>query len=572
MRYFCLVCDYDGTIAAGGQVAPSTRDALERVRQSGRKLILATGRELDDLLLVLPDATIFDLIVAENGGLLYRPATRERRALAGHPPRNFVEELTRRAVTPLSVGETMVSTRVPHETDVLNVIQKLGLELQVTFNKGAVMVLPSGVNKGTGVRAALDELGLSQHGMVGVGDAENDHAFLELCEFSVAVQNALPVLKERADLVTSAPDGAGVAELIGRLVASDLVEFGDGLKRHEFVLGKKTDGARFTMSPYGSRMVVAGPSGSGKSTFVSLLIERLVEREYQVCVIDPEGDYDEMESFVTLGRPGHKPDMPAILNVLDAHARSVTVNLVGVPLADRPAFFQELLSRIQELRARTGRPEWIVIDEAHQVLPASLNSGSLVIPKGLASIAFVTVHPEHVSREILGTVNGLVLVGSDTREIAAKFSESASAHLDISSPELENLSTGTVVIWWFASGRPPVKVRLDSTKPERRRHRQKYAAGDLGEDKSFYFRGPKLKMNLRAQNLNLFAQLAQGIDDATWNHHLRAHDYSSWIRDSVKDDTLAGEVQAIENDKSLSSIESRRQLLEAIRKYYTAPA
>lgn len=571
MRYFCLVCDYDGTIATAGQVDAPTRDALQRVRQSGRKLILATGRELDDLLSVLPEAAIFDRIVAENGGLLYRPKTRERHALTGHPPRTFVEELTRRAVTPLSVGETMVSTRVPHETDVLNVIQKLGLELQVTFNKGAVMVLPSGVNKGTGVRAALDELGLSQHGTVGVGDAENDHAFLEMCEFSVAVQNALPVLKERADFVTAAPNGAGVAELIDQLVADDLAGLA-GLERHKIVLGKKADGETFAMGPYGSRLVVAGPSGSGKSTFVSLLIERLVEHEYQVCVIDPEGDYDELESFVTLGRPGHRPDIPAILNVLDVHTRSVTVNLVGVSLEDRPAFFQKALSRIQELRAKTGRPQWIVVDEAHQVLPASLNSAGLVTPKELASIALVTVHPEHVSREVLTAVKGLVLVGSDTREIAAKFSENASARLDISSPELENLSTGTVVIWQFASGQPPIKVKLDQTRKDRRRHRQKYAAGNLGEDKSFYFRGPKLKMNLRAQNLNLFAQLAQGIDDATWNHHLRAHDYSSWIRDSVKDDKLAAEVHTIEDDKKLSSAESRRQLLEAIRKYYTAPA
>ena len=47
------------------------------------------------------------------------------------------------------------------------------------FNKGAVMILPSGVNKATGLAAALEELGLSPHNVVGVGDAENDHAFLE---------------------------------------------------------------------------------------------------------------------------------------------------------------------------------------------------------------------------------------------------------------------------------------------------------------------------------------------------------------------------------------------------------
>ena len=39
MRYFCLTCDYDGTIAQDGRCAPSTVEALKRVaarvRQGG---------------------------------------------------------------------------------------------------------------------------------------------------------------------------------------------------------------------------------------------------------------------------------------------------------------------------------------------------------------------------------------------------------------------------------------------------------------------------------------------------------------------------------------------------------
>src|SRR5206468_1017620 len=102
------------------------------------------------------------------------------------------------------------------------VIREMGLELQVIFNKDAVMVLPSGVNKATGLASALAELGLSPHNVVGVGDAENDHAFLAYCEAAVAVDNALPMLKERADLVTRAGHGAGVVELIDRMIADDL--------------------------------------------------------------------------------------------------------------------------------------------------------------------------------------------------------------------------------------------------------------------------------------------------------------------------------------------------------------
>ena len=150
----------------------------------------------------------------------------------------FVEELRQRGVEPLSVGESIVATWHPHEAVVLDVIRSLGLELQVIFNKDAVMILPAGVNKGTGVRAALDELGLSTHNALGIGDAENDHAFLGICECSVAVGNALPVLKERADVVTTATHGAGVEEIIEQLLADDLRSLQPRLRRHEILLGR----------------------------------------------------------------------------------------------------------------------------------------------------------------------------------------------------------------------------------------------------------------------------------------------------------------------------------------------
>src|SRR6058998_3402426 len=214
MRYHALACDYDGTIAWDGEVSENTILALEEVRKSGRKLILVTGRELDDLIKVFPRLDLFDRVVVENGSLLYRPATREERLLAQRPPDEFWQELIKRGVERVSVGRVIVATWRPHETTAVELIRDLGLELQIIFNKGAVMILPSGVNKATGLEVALTELGLSPHNVVGVGDAENDHAFLSTCECSVAVANALPALKEHADIVTRADHGAGVAELI----------------------------------------------------------------------------------------------------------------------------------------------------------------------------------------------------------------------------------------------------------------------------------------------------------------------------------------------------------------------
>jgi len=224
MRYLGLASDYDGTLATDGRVNQETVAALERLRSTGRKLILVTGRELDDLLLTFEQIHLFARVVVENGALLYNPATHEEKLLGSKPPEQFVTQLRDRGVEPLSVGRAIVATWHPHETKVIEVIRELGLELQVIFNKGAVMVLPAGVNKASGLKAALIELGLSPHNTLGIGDAENDRAFLSLCECGVAVANALDMLKQGADVVTKGARGAGVVEIIDQLIASDLSE------------------------------------------------------------------------------------------------------------------------------------------------------------------------------------------------------------------------------------------------------------------------------------------------------------------------------------------------------------
>src|SRR5215470_14621143 len=202
MRFLLLSCDYDETLARRGRVGEGAMAALSRLTASGRKLILVTGRSLDDLLSVFPDVRLFTRLVVENGAISYDPSTRAAKRLGERPPPEFVTLLQSRGVAPLYVGEVIVATREPHEATVLSAIRELGLGHQVIFNKGAVMVLPSGVDKGTGLCSALDELGLSPHNVVGIGDAENDHAFLQRCEVAAAVSNGLPLVKQRADLVT----------------------------------------------------------------------------------------------------------------------------------------------------------------------------------------------------------------------------------------------------------------------------------------------------------------------------------------------------------------------------------
>jgi hydroxymethylpyrimidine pyrophosphatase-like HAD family hydrolase len=222
MQYSVIAFDYDGTLAAAGAIADQTVQALESCRESGRTLLMVTGRELPDLQSVCPHLHLFERIVAENGGLLYRPDTKEETSLGPIPSVEFVTTLKRRGVEPCTTGRVIVSTKHPHETVVLQTIRDLGLELQVIFNKGAVMVLPSGINKATGLAAALKHLTLSAEDTVAIGDAENDHALLESCALGVAVGNAVPLLKAHADWVTDEANGAGVKQLIERLLKDDL--------------------------------------------------------------------------------------------------------------------------------------------------------------------------------------------------------------------------------------------------------------------------------------------------------------------------------------------------------------
>jgi hypothetical protein len=565
MRYRVLACDYDGTIATHGIVDATTLDALARLKASGRKLILVTGRHLSDLLTVFPQMTMFDRVVAENGGLLYCPDSQRQKPLGEAPPERFVAELRARGVAPLDVANVVVATWHPHETVVLEVIRDLGLEHQVIFNKGAVMVLPPGVNKATGLQCALAELCLSMHEVVGAGDAENDHAFLAAAECGVAVQNALPTLKERVDLVTQADHGAGVTELIERMLEDDLASLEPQLRRHHVALGVRRDGVEMRIPPYGVNIMVAGPSGSGKSTFATGLLERLGERSYQSCVIDPEGDYEAFGTLVNLGSPQHPPGLTEIEQVLQKPERGASVNLLGVPLADRPAFFDQLLPRLLAMRSSSGRPHWLLVDEAHHLLPKEWALAAQDLR--FVNTIFVTVHPGMVSPAALRQVDVLVAVGNTADDTMRAFAQAAGLPPPSKCPSLEEREA---LVWFVRSDVPAEPVKILAPEAELKRHGRKYAEGNLN-DHSFYFRGPQRKLNLRAQNLALFVQIAEGVDDETWNHHLHNGDVSQWFREAIKDPELAEEAEQIMATRA-APLETRARIREAIEKRYTLAA
>lgn len=568
MRYLALATDFDGTAADENGLSDSAALAIERLRISGRRAILVTGRRLEDLLRVCPRVALFDLVVAENGAVLYDPNRREDTALAAPVPPHFAERLRERGVAPLELGRVLIATSSAHRAMLLDVINELGLELQLIFNRSAVMVLPAGVNKATGLRFALRRLGLSRHEVVGIGDGENDHSLLRYCECGVAVANAVESLRTAADLVTAQSDGRGVAEICDQIVAEDLKRVEGRIERHLLLVGTNSDGTEVSLPPYGRNVLIAGPSGSGKSTLTAGLVERLTEKAYQVCMVDPEGDYVTLEGVVSLGTQQRAPSVNEALSILEDPAINLSINLLGLPLDDRPLFLSQLIPGLHAMRARTGRPHWIVLDEAHHMLPQDWGHAGSTLPHRLGETILVTVHPNHLAPAVLAPIDVAFAVGRSPEKTLGKFAHAADQHL--SWPEGLAHKPRTVVAWFLSEGRAPFSMQPQPSRADRIRHHRKYAEGNLRQH-SFYFRGPDNRHNIKAQNLAVFSQIAAGIGESTWIFHLRRHDYSRWFREVIKDEYLAEQGERIEHRTDLSPQQSREMMRELICARYTLP-
>lgn len=569
MRYHVLATDYDGTLATDGRVDEPTLKAMNQFLASGRHLVLVTGRELPELLEICPKIDLFEWVVAENGGLLYRPSTKEERLLTEPPSEKLVALLKNRGVAPMSVGKSIIATWQPHESVVLESIRDLGLELQIIFNKGAVMILPAGVNKAHGLAAALKEMGISEHNVIGVGDAENDQSFLRKCEFSVAVSNALSSVKDAVDLVTDADHGAGVAELIAQVVQDDLASYANQVKRYGLALGKSDD-AEVLLPPYGSNVLICGPSGSGKSTVVRRVIEAMMEQNYQFCLVDPEGDYEAISGVNVLGGPKGLPREEEVIHLLEDASSNAIVCLTGMPISDRPPYFLGLVPQLMSLRNRVGHPHWLLLDEAHHLMPAEWKPPAGLLPEQTHNMLFITVEPNLLAQSLLERIDTVIVVGQGANQTIESFAIAA----NIEPPKLKpiNLESGELLLWRRNEPTRPTKLKGYPSKLESHRHHRKYAEGELSLERSFYFQGADGNLNLRAQNLMMFLQLADGIDDATWEFHLHQGDYEEWFRESIKDEVLAASAKRIAELVGVPPRESRKMIRDAIELDYTLPA
>jgi HAD superfamily hydrolase (TIGR01484 family) len=564
-----LACDYDGTIASQGQLAPTTARALSRVRESGRKLLLVTGRMLGDLRTVCPDTDkMFDAVVAENGAVIYFPDTRESKVLGDAPEPALLEALRRRGVR-FDVGASIIASDEPFAEAALAAIRETGVERTLVFNKGALMLLPGGVTKGTGLEAALSAMELSPHNTVCVGDAENDHVFLAMSECGVAVANAIPALRERADHVTRAPNGQGVVEFIEEHLINDCIDIIPRLPRHRLAIGETADGQPVALNAHGTRLLIVGPSGSGKTTLTGALVERIVDTGRSALLIDPEGDYQtlsDLESVVVLGGTGERalPTPDELQQLLRRPRSSLVLNLSAMSRAEKVAYATKALGAVAGVRSTSGLPHWLILDEAHHVLPADGSPAAELLRPGPESLCMITLTVEDLAPEVRKLPTAVASTELGAFAAALKAVRNGEIPTAIPGGPLER---GEAALAWLEEPARAVRFRVARRRVQHRRHVRKYTEGELPPDRSFFFRGPAGALNLRAANLTRFVELAEGVDEPTWAHHLERGEYSAWVREMIKDPELAAEIAALETAGGTPA-DSRARVLQTIRARY----
>jgi hydroxymethylpyrimidine pyrophosphatase-like HAD family hydrolase len=222
MRYVALAADGDGTLLKNNKMADDVAVALERFRAAGGRLFLVTG-ELIEELPEFPRLDLFERVVAENGAVLFDPATREEVVLCERPPAILAQTLRERGACEVKCGRVVITTKKGSECELEDVLAELKLGWQVIGNRKDLLLLPKGVDKASGLRALLKTTGLKSEQVAGIGDAENDLAMIRACGLGAAVADAVPQLKAHAQMVTVGGAGRGVIELIEAILRDDVL-------------------------------------------------------------------------------------------------------------------------------------------------------------------------------------------------------------------------------------------------------------------------------------------------------------------------------------------------------------
>ena len=583
-----LSSDLDGTLARDGVVPPQTWELLRQAKMAGLTLILATGRVIENFINDGPFTEYFEAIVAENGAVVFFPGKNLVKQPFGRLSPLLIQRLESLDI-PLERGISIVATRVPYDAIVMKVLQEVNVGVTIEYNCGAVMLLPPGASKGTGLSYALQELAFSPHNLVVCGDAENDQSQLELAELSVAVPNALPKIKALADVVLPVdPDdsGTGINQFFRQLLARRGPEHRQRPERR-LVLGYTPDGAPIYLDPMNmvdSRIGIFGDSNSGKSWLSGLMIEELFRLGYQVCVIDPEGDYAALASVTHCLHLGVAqsplPSIADLINLIEWHAVSVILDLSTRTPLERKEYVFEFLSALRGIRNRRGRPHWILIDEVQYFCPSE--GGELTdllldsINEGL-SVGVVSYCPSQVSSLIFEKLDDCLLTRlRNPEEIKAlqpylmKFQDT-----QVMVDQLPTLPVGQAYLCsnvfrpLVADTQSPICFQVGPRTIPHVRHLQKYLRATLPGYKRFYFCAPNGGgLGISAGSLLEFREMLSVVRLDSLQYHQMRGDFARWIQAVFGDSDLAHRVQKLDGRHWEGEL-LRHDLLELVIRRYT---
>lgn len=545
--YFRAVAvDFDGTLA-DGSVAPDTLRALGEARARGIRLVLVTGRIMEELRAVFPEVQDHvDAVVAENGALIVTPAGVRQLAAPIGPAVSAA--LTARGVTHRN-GQVLVACAAADEQAALDVIRELELDCQLVRNRSALMILPAGVTKGSGLLEALGDLGLSHHNAIGVGDAENDHSLLDVCEIGVAVANAVDAIRAHADVVLDLPDGQGVAELLrGPLLAGRAHVHPH---RWQINLGFDDSGGAVTLPASQLNVAVCGGTGDGKSYLAGLICEQLVGLGYSLVVSDAEGDHTGLgtlrDVLVTGGSERDLADPAEVIRLLRHRYATVVVDLSHLDAAQQTVYATALPPEVEAQRAATGLPQWVVFDEAHG--PIGREGTALhVFDPATKGYLLVTWRPEELSPDALVALDVVIALGSP--HPASQLVNVTAAVANMPRAQIARLLEGPLgraVLAWRQRPGQATAFSLGPRITPHLRHEHKYDLANVESGHWFHFRiEPDTPTGVTVGNLSALESELVRCDRGVLRHHCPHHDFSRWIADVFHDHSLASDVSTAE--------------------------
>lgn len=576
--YFrALATDFDGTLTHNGRTPNrEVLAALARFRARGGLVLLVTGRILGELRADFAEVESYvDGIVAENGCVFWSPAGIRRLAEPVDPA--LTKALANRAVQVRS-GLVILAGRAADRGAVLEEVHRLELDCQLVFNRSELMILPSGVSKGTGLFEVLGDLGVSRHSTMGVGDAENDRALLDTCEVGAAVADSVTSLASFADVVLAGGAGVGVVELIDHLLAQDAPALHS--RRRRLRLGTRPDGGAASLPSSQLNLLICGPSRSGKSHLVGLCAERLIALGYCVLVIDPEGDHQglgELRGVVVIDHTGGMPTPERVAARFEQRFMSVVLDLSSMPVPARHTYLARLAVAVERTRSRHGLPHWIIADEAHTTI-GDLGGDSPLFGDDVATgrwgFALATYRPDLLAPEALDRMDAVIsMCPSDG---ARPLEVDRLAAITGRDPEaiVADMSTAVLPAAYLAQAEGTGEsglFRLASRVTEHHRHWHKYTDGELPREHCFYFRDSADTLVAVVGNMRRLRDVVRTCGDDVLRHHARGHDLSNWVRGVLANATLAAEVREVEERLRVAAVDvddARSEYLGLLRAHY----